>query len=88
MSVNYGRLTVSVLSVFLNSLGGFLASFAALFVWFHYDIEGYFEHRKHDRLVRRGKRLEEKAKQAKIDTLTHEFKHTDERDRFHDGYRN
>jgi hypothetical protein len=40
----------------LNGIIDFVMSMVALFVWFHWDLEGWFETRRHSRMMKVGKR--------------------------------
>ena len=47
-------IVVSLASSFLGSLG-------SLAIWFHFDLEGYWEQKHHDRMVRQGQKRDRPA---------------------------
>lgn len=54
---------MSPLMVFLLAfLSNFVASMLSLVAWFHFDLNGYWDHKSHRRALKRGAHYEEKAR--------------------------
>lgn len=51
-----------MLLVLLSFVTSFAGSIAALIVWFHYDLEGYWDQHRHQRMLRRGAQRERSSK--------------------------
>lgn len=47
-----------ILILLLNCLTSFIASMAAFVIWVHYDLNGYWEQKHHERAIRRERQKE------------------------------
>jgi hypothetical protein len=55
---------IFVLTALLSFVASILGSLVALAIWFHYDLEGFWEHKRHDRIIREGAKREARARKA------------------------
>lgn len=55
-----------MLSVAISIVGSFVASMVSLVIWFHFDLEGYMEQKRHARIMRVGERNSQR-KETRID---------------------
>jgi hypothetical protein len=62
-----------ILTILLSFVASILGSLASLAIWFHYDLEGFWEHKRHDRIIREGAKREAKAR----DDLERDWEHPD-----------
>lgn len=55
-----------ILTILLSFVGSILGSLVSLAIWFHWDLDGFWQQRRHERILRNGRKEEERMKRRKL----------------------